>query len=92
MNLSDHKAIYQAALDKWGREAQFDQTVEECAEMIAAIMHFRRGKVTQQAVVDELADVLLMVGQMVYMLGEDVVSEAVESKIRKLSVLIEDSA
>jgi NTP pyrophosphatase (non-canonical NTP hydrolase) len=92
LNLSDHKALYQAALDRWGQEAQFDQAVEECAEMIAAIKHFRRGKVTQQAVVDELADVLLMVGQMIYMLGEDAVNAAVEAKIRKLSALMEDQA
>lgn len=91
MNLSDHNALYQAALEKWGEAAQFDQAVEECAEMIAAIKHFRRGKVNEQAVIDELADVLLMVGQMVYMLGEEPVGAAVEAKIRKLNLLIDDS-
>lgn len=90
MNLSEHKLLYQAALEKWGHAAQFDQAVEECAEMITAIKHFRRGKVTQQAVVDELADVLLMAGQMIYMLGEDAVSAAVEAKIRKLNSLLKD--
>ena len=89
--MSDHKVLYQAALEKWGDAAQFDQAVEECAEMITAIKHFRRGKVSQQAVVDELADVLLMAGQMIYMLGEDAVSAAVEAKIRKLNHLIKAS-
>ena len=88
MNLADYSGIYQAAVQKWGREAQFEQAVEECAELIAAIKHFRRGKANEQAVVDELADVLLMVGQMVYMLGEERVSMSVGEKVEKLSVLL----
>lgn len=91
MNLADYSEIYQAAVQKWGREAQFEQVIEECAELIAAIKHFRRGKTNEQAVVDELADVLLMVGQMVYMLGEDRVSVSVGEKVEKLVVLLNEA-
>ena len=44
---------------------------KECAELIATIQHFARGKVDRGVVVDELADVYLMVGQLIYMLGEE---------------------
>ncbi len=81
--------LYQATLDKWGEEAQYDQAVEECAELIAALKHFRRGKVNQQAVIDELADVTLMLGQLTWMFGTGQVEEAVQQKRKKLNTLLE---
>ena len=88
MDLDAHTAIYKAAIDKWGSDAQFDQLVEECAELIAAVKHYRRGRVTEQQLADELADVLLMAGQMVYLLGEERVQAAVAAKIAKLKTLL----
>ena len=80
--------IYQATLDKWGEEAQYDQAVEECAELITALKHFKRDKVDEQQIVDELADVALMVGQLSFMLGEERVERAIESKLCKLKLLL----
>ena len=84
-----YEQIYEKTLEKWGREAQFDQAVEECAELIAVLKHWRRGKVNEEQVVNELADVWLMVGQLVYMFGEQRVSRSVEQKIDKLKVLLD---
>lgn len=84
----NHGEIYRAALEKWGAEAQFDQAVEECAELIAVLKHFRREKVSEDAVVDELADVALMVGQLTFMFGPDKVERAIESKVIKLKNLL----
>ena len=39
-----YEHIYRATLEKWGEQAQHDQTVEECAELIAALKHYRRGE------------------------------------------------
>lgn len=86
--MTKYHDIYRAALAKWGEEAQFDQAVEECAELIAALKHFKRNKVDQQQIIDELADVALMVGQLSFMLGEDRVEKAIESKLSKLKSLL----
>lgn len=83
--------LYRATLDQWGEEAQYDQAVEECAELIAALKHFRRGKVGRQAVIDELADVTLMLGQLTWMFGTDLVEESVQKKLEKLNKLLESS-
>ncbi len=80
--------IYQATLDKWGEDAQYDQAVEECAELIAALKHFRRGKIEKQAVVDELADVTLMLGQLTWMFGTAEVTAAIQKKLAKLATLL----
>lgn len=86
--MKEHTEIYRATLEKWGAEAQYDQAVEECAELIAVLKHFRRGRVGEAEVVSELADVLLMVGQLAYMFGEEKVEEAVRQKLRKLGRLL----
>jgi len=82
--LSAYRELYQATLGKWGEEAQFDQAVEECAELITTLKHLRRGRVDETAVADELADVYLMIGQLSYMIGEEKVAAAVERKILRL--------
>lgn len=90
--MTRHEAIYRAALGKWGEEAQFDQAVEECAELITALKHFKRDKVGRQQVIDELADVALMVGQLSFMLGEDRVEQAIDAKLAKLKGLLASDA
>ena len=85
-----YRDLYAKTIDKWGEKAQYEQAVEECAELIATIQHFARGKVERGVVVDELADVYLMVGQLIYMLGEEDFSSAVEKKITKLNKLLDE--
>ncbi|SEA00021.1 hypothetical protein SAMN05660420_01019 [Desulfuromusa kysingii] len=85
----DIQSIYQKTISQWGKEAQYDQMVEECAELITALKHFRRGKVNQQVVIDELADVTLMLGQLRWMFGAAEVDSAVQKKLLKLNQLME---
>jgi NTP pyrophosphatase (non-canonical NTP hydrolase) len=80
--------IYQATLDKWGEDAQYDQAVEECAELITALKHYRRGKVDRRAVIAELADVTLMIGQLTWMFGADAVNREIAEKLAKLDQLL----
>ncbi len=85
-----YREIYARTINKWGEQAQYDQTIEECAELIASLQHFARGKVDKDTVVHELADVFLMVGQLTYMFGEEPLFAAVEKKISKLNLLLEE--
>lgn len=83
-----YKDLYVRAINKWGVEAQCDQAVEECAELIASLKHLKRGKVSEDELIDELADVYLMLGQLIYMFGEDKLNAAVDRKIVKLEKLL----
>lgn len=80
--------IYRATLEKWGAEGQYDQAIEECAELIAVLKHFKRGKADADDVISELADVTLMVGQLTFMFGEAKVQQAVQAKLAKLDGLL----
>ncbi len=84
----DKEQLYQATIDKWGVEAQYEQMVEECAELIAALKHFQRGKISKQSVIDELADVTLMLGQLTWMFGPREIEESIAEKRKKLDKLL----
>ncbi|EAT14217.1 antitoxin [Desulfuromonas acetoxidans] len=88
----DNEELYRRTLALWGEQAQYAQAVEECAELCAALMHYRREKVAPQQVIDELADVTLMIGQLTWMFGTDRVAEAVERKRGKLERLMDKEA
>jgi NTP pyrophosphatase (non-canonical NTP hydrolase) len=83
--------LYQATLNKWGDEAQYDQAIEECAELIAALKHYKRGKVDDSVIISELADVTLMIGQLTWMFGVEKIDQAISEKLIKLKKLLEDS-
>ncbi|PLX87675.1 MAG: antitoxin [Desulfuromonas sp.] len=80
---------YQKTLNVWGEQAQYDQMIEECAELITALKHYQRGRIGKEALISELADVTLMVGQLTWMFGETEVEQAVEEKLQKLHQLLE---
>ena len=84
-----YREIYEKTINRWGEKAQFDQAIEECAELIATLQHYARGKVGPENVLHELADVYLMVGQLQYMFGEEEFEMAVKEKVSKLNVLLE---
>lgn len=60
--------IYHQAVAKWGITLQYDLLVEECAELIKAILKFKRNPVivTSDAICEECADVLIMINQIKY--------------------------
>ena len=82
--------VFKRAIDKWGEDSQVMMCMEECAELIATLKHYRREEVDAKVVVDEIADVFLMIGQLIYMFGEEQVDDAVRAKLEKLNRLLEE--
>lgn len=58
------------AADKWG-ESQLSMAIEELSELICAISHYRRGKITKEGLTSEIADVENMLGQIKHIYGID---------------------
>ena len=59
-----NKTIYKEALDLWGFDTQLEMIVEECAELIHAIKKYKRDKCGVYDVIEECADVEIMLEQM----------------------------
>jgi NTP pyrophosphatase (non-canonical NTP hydrolase) len=79
--------IYSMAVEKWGVYAQANQAQEELGELIVAISkHFFRGKdLESSGIIGELADVSIMVEQLIHILGvHGQVQEARKFKLNRL--------
>ncbi len=92
---STFRQVCAAAVQKYGTDAQLCQIQEEAAELIAAISHFRRGRSDSRAkLLEELADMEIMLEQARVIFGDDAVTTAATPKIERLCdrLGIEDSA
>ncbi len=83
--------LLRRAVEVWGSEPQWRQIQEECAELIVAINHFRRGREgARQSLIGEIADVEIMLQQARLMLGDDAAIDAmIEIKLNRLSARLE---
>lgn len=77
----------------YGLEKQLDQTVEECSELIQAIMKWKRGDNPDVLkliydVAEEMADVWIMINQLTE-LDDDIFEAAIEDVDSKLERQLE---
>lgn len=61
--------IIKEAVDTFGVSSQIDMAIEECAELIDALMKYRRERVGAQEVITEIADVQIMCAQLEFIFG-----------------------
>ena len=61
---TDYPQTLECALGTWGSDAQILMFIEESAEATEAILHHRRGKTDVDHVIEELADLQIMLHQM----------------------------
>lgn len=69
-------SIYRQAIEAWGVHAQAGMVAEECGELVAAVNQFLRGRVSGASVLREVADVQIMLRQVVEIVA-DVTGESV---------------
>jgi NTP pyrophosphatase (non-canonical NTP hydrolase) len=82
--------VMQAALDAFGPVRQTDKCLGEMAELADALLSHRHGEASREAVVDEVADVLITAGQMRLLFGADAVDARIAVKLSRLSQLVAD--
>lgn len=73
------------AIHTYGRKCQMLVAVEEMAELTKEIMkRVNRDQCNNEELVEEVADVLIMMRQLQLILGEDTVNQAIGRKIIRL--------
>jgi len=75
------------ALERWGTQAQVLMMVEEAAELVVALLHYRRGRATVEQVAEEIADVWIMAHQMRIVLKPYWVDDEAEKFIRSRGMI-----
>lgn len=72
----ERKAVYDAALGKWGAKMQATVAIEEMSEVIKEITKMLRGELNREHMSEEIADARIMMEQMCQMLN---INDSVES-------------
>lgn len=80
------KEILQNAIDTFGEETQKCQAVSELAELIKAITNDQTGRLDRGNIVEEIADVKIMLMQLeiIYRINEDEMNSEMAWKIDRL--------
>ena len=77
MSKVSNKSVYIEAITTYGEIPQIDVAIEEMAELTQAISKYRRYKDTEDFLnlVEELADVNIVLEQVVYLLNKEIKNE-----------------
>ena len=88
--------ILSLAIEKWGEDSQIGMAIEECAECIVALRKLSRvggrdidSTKVHEAVIDEIADVTIMMRQLAMIFGFASVENRIKYKIERLKVRLE---
>lgn len=90
-----NRKILQKAIDTYGTKAQMMQCIEEMAELIQAINKYFRASTqfkwaeAYDSVVEEIADVQIMLEQMRLLFGDEAVDEQITAKLDRLEKRLE---
>lgn len=86
------KKILQKAIDVWGKQAQLLMVLEEMSELQKEILkHVNRGKDNLPQIIDETADVAIMLTQLQMIFGiEDAVEKHIPEKIELIRARLEN--
>ncbi|WP_306600739.1 hypothetical protein [Geothrix sp. 21YS21S-2] len=85
----DADAILHKALKTWGQHEQEQMAFGECGEFVALAALKVQGRLTTEAVVDEIADVTIMMRQMAHLYGLAQVEERIRFKLDRLAKKLE---
>lgn len=89
--MSDRE-IYEKALATWGAEAQTMMVFEEMAELQKELCKHARGKQNTAAIAEEIADVQIMLEQMVVLHDcAEMVERFKQDKVLRLAERIEEN-
>ena len=80
-----NRDVWQRALHKFGAKPQILMFIEESAEAVEAILHHNRGKTDTDHVIEELADLQIMIHQLRVFYDDD--QKFLEIYTRKLQRL-----
>lgn len=81
----ENERLYRRALEAWGADAQTLMVLEEMSELQKELCKHQRGRDNRQDIAEEIADVLIMLDQMIVLHN---IERAVDSyKVYKLERL-----
>lgn len=84
MEQKEINEIITKAIETYGQDPQIWMTIEEMSELGNALAKYRRNRVAEWEICEEIADVLIMCIQMSKIFGEERVKQMFEDKLIRL--------
>lgn len=81
--------VLQQAIDYFGKDKQIRKAIEEMAELITELARAERAMNVN--IIEEIADVTIMIQQLSLIFGSELVNHQVSTKMRRLKNLIQDN-
>ena len=80
------------ALKHFGAQSQKELLIEECAELIQALQHEKRGRINPEDICEEIADVQIMLNQISLLYPQRLIHNATERKMSRLKkrIMLDD--
>lgn len=87
----DDKQVLKKAIQTWGKQAQLLMVLEEMSELQKELLkNINRGKENIDEIIDETADVEIMLAQMKIIYGiEDAVATHIPEKLKRIKARLE---
>jgi NTP pyrophosphatase (non-canonical NTP hydrolase) len=92
VSLSEKDRVYFKAIERWGEQAQISMAIEECSELITVLVKLGRNKngSTKEQVIDEIADVMIMMEQLQHIFGFSKVADRKDFKLTRLKERVDE--
>lgn len=87
-----HIETIQKAIEHFGKESQIAKAIEEMAELTAELARFQNNRGMNVNLIEEIADVYIMMAQLREIFGHDLVDCHIAIKLRRLKGMIQDSS
>ena len=87
---SERMEIVERVAKHYGFTPLLDIMVEECGEMIVAINHYKRQRVSTERLIEEIADIWIVLKQMGVFLDESSIAKVVDYKLRRVERVINE--
>lgn len=82
--------IIQDVANRYEIDEQMDMMVEKCGGLIVAIENYKRKRETEEELVEELADVWIMLVQIALFFGQENVNDEVDRKLVRINRVINE--
>jgi len=82
--MPEQSALFRRARRVLGGKSQVDKCIEECLELALALQHYKDGKMDEERVIQEIADVQITSTQMAQLFGESRVAAVRAQKLERL--------
>jgi hypothetical protein len=83
--------VIERAIDHFGKESQILKAVEEMAELSAELMRSMNSVGMNVKIIEEIADVMIMLEQLKVIFGEELVGNHVQSKLKRLKSRMDEN-